>query len=59
MPCAYELEAPWGRFLFVNVHLETPRDGLLAVVRRQEDGGPELEANTRLRANSRPPSPPG
>src|SRR5262249_36949631 len=50
----YEVQAPWGRFTYVNLHLETPRDGLLAVVpsvRSSIDlqGVPALEANVELR----------
>jgi endonuclease/exonuclease/phosphatase (EEP) superfamily protein YafD len=45
----YELEAPFGTIQFGNIHLETPRDGLLAVVHKRDEGIPELEANMRLR----------
>jgi endonuclease/exonuclease/phosphatase (EEP) superfamily protein YafD len=47
------LDAPFGRVQFVTLHLATPRDGLLAVVKRGDGGIVELEANIeRRRAES-------
>jgi endonuclease/exonuclease/phosphatase (EEP) superfamily protein YafD len=45
----YEVDAPLGRLHFVNLHLETPRDGLLAVVHKRSAGIPELETNIQQR----------
>jgi vancomycin resistance protein VanJ len=55
-PCAvrYDLEAPIGPLHFFNLHLNTPRDGLLAVQKKGWAGVPELEANiARRREESR------
>jgi endonuclease/exonuclease/phosphatase (EEP) superfamily protein YafD len=45
-----ELEVPQiGRLFFVNLHLETPRDGLLAVLHQGGSGVAKLQENMALR----------
>jgi vancomycin resistance protein VanJ len=46
----YEIDTPAGLVNFANLHLETVRDGLGAVMGRRLKGVPELEANIRQRA---------
>ena len=45
----YEIESPAGVFYFLNVHLETVRDGLGALAGKRLAGVPELEENIALR----------
>lgn len=45
----YTIESPAGVFYFMNVHLETVRDGLGAVLGKKLAGVPELEANIAAR----------
>jgi endonuclease/exonuclease/phosphatase (EEP) superfamily protein YafD len=45
----YEIELPGLPINIVNVHLETVREGLAAVMRRAWRGAPELEANIQQR----------
>jgi endonuclease/exonuclease/phosphatase (EEP) superfamily protein YafD len=45
---AYRLDSPGGALHFFNVHLDTPRPGLQAVLRQRWGGIPELKANLAL-----------
>jgi endonuclease/exonuclease/phosphatase (EEP) superfamily protein YafD len=45
----YLLETPGPRVNVFNLHLETPRDGLQAVIHALWRGGPELQVNSDLR----------
>jgi endonuclease/exonuclease/phosphatase (EEP) superfamily protein YafD len=45
----YTIEGPAGIFYFMNVHLETVRDGIGAVLGKKLGGVPELEANIAAR----------
>lgn len=45
----FDLETPGGLVHFFNLHLETVRDGLEAVMSRKWRGAPELTANIALR----------
>jgi endonuclease/exonuclease/phosphatase (EEP) superfamily protein YafD len=45
----YDLDTPAGLVHFFNVHLETPRAGLEAILGRRFKGIPDLEANIALR----------
>jgi endonuclease/exonuclease/phosphatase (EEP) superfamily protein YafD len=46
----FDLETPGGLVQLFNLHLETVRDGLEAVISRKWEGAPELTANITLRA---------
>jgi vancomycin resistance protein VanJ len=46
----YDIETPAGVVNFVNVHLETVRDGLSALMAQRLGGVPELQANIGQRA---------
>ena len=45
----FTIESPTGVFYLMNVHLETARDGLGAIVGKRLAGVPELEANIAAR----------
>jgi vancomycin resistance protein VanJ len=47
----YDLESPYGKILFFNLHLGSPREGLKAVVDQSSSAAAIMQANSDLRRN--------